>query len=180
MTTPTGISSSKLASPLRSWCAGASSREKWPTTCEAPSTTSCARWCDEPLPRPTARSWISRSPRKRLVPGQRRKELVPISDPKAEAIIEAVQPCHALDGAEAHPLWLLHLLNNWDKHRMVQVAVLNLGFPVDTAPSKSAGESHLAQRRAGCAQRPHNGLPLHREHATGRADEAPADARHKL
>lgn len=77
---------------------------------------------------------------KRLANGERRNELVSIADPKAEAIIEGVQPCHALDGPEMHPLWLLHLLNRWDKHRMVQVAALRLGFPVDAAPPDQAAK----------------------------------------
>lgn len=43
-------------------------------------------------------------------------------DPKAQAEIREVQPYLRGKDYEAHPLWLLHALNNIDKHRLLLVA----------------------------------------------------------
>jgi hypothetical protein len=49
----------------------------------------------------------------------------------AEVIIESEQPYHRSPGAEEHPLWKLHYLNNTDKHRLVPVCrVLPTGVSV--------------------------------------------------
>jgi len=37
------------------------------------------------------------------------------------AFVESLQPYHAGNGAKAHPLWLLHELDNTDKHRLLLV-----------------------------------------------------------
>ena len=47
-------------------------------------------------------------------------------DPKAQAVIEGLQPYHRGDNRHADPLWKLHRLCNIDKHRVLHV----LGGPI--------------------------------------------------
>lgn len=44
--------------------------------------------------------------------------------PKAQAIIERLQPYHQGNDFKAHPLWTLHELSNVDKHRKLLVGTL--------------------------------------------------------
>jgi len=51
-----------------------------------------------------------------------------LADPHRTAI-ELLQPYHAGDKAVRDPLWMLHELNNTDKHRLLFVtAIRNLGY----------------------------------------------------
>lgn len=55
-----------------------------------------------------------------------------LKDPKFCAAVEEVQPYHGMDGVpifDEHPLRRLQLTNNWDKHRLLLLAVqvLDLG-----------------------------------------------------
>lgn len=61
--------------------------------------------------------------------GEQLKELKVVKNPDAVAKIEAHQPYTASDPM-SHPLWLLNKLNNWDKHRVLQVGFLEFVVPV--------------------------------------------------
>lgn len=42
-------------------------------------------------------------------------------DPQAQAVIEGLQPHHGGPDYSSHPLWVLHDINNIDKHRLLHV-----------------------------------------------------------
>ena len=44
--------------------------------------------------------------------------------PFLRTVLETMQPCNATHNPADHPLWLLHQLNNVDKHRMVPVLAI--------------------------------------------------------
>lgn len=60
--------------------------------------------------------------------GEHLKELKVVKNPDAVVTIEAHQPYTASDPMN-HPLWLLNKLNNWDKHRVLQVGFLEFVVP---------------------------------------------------
>jgi hypothetical protein len=45
------------------------------------------------------------------------------TDPRTHTIIEGYQPYHRRDDFRAHPLWILNVLSNIDKHRLVHPVV---------------------------------------------------------
>jgi len=57
-------------------------------------------------------------------------------DPKAQAIIEGLQPYHRGNAFRAHPLWTLHELDNVNKHRLLHTGLAwSGGIGINTAKS---------------------------------------------
>lgn len=50
---------------------------------------------------------------------------------RQKAFIEGLQPYHAGEDAQTHPLWLLHELNNTDKHRLLPISNLAVLYGPD-------------------------------------------------
>jgi hypothetical protein len=68
---------------------------------------------------------------KRLRPGEHLRELKIVKVAKAITVIEAHQPyVLGRPAAHTHPLWVLNKLNNWDKHRVLQVGFLEFVIPI--------------------------------------------------